>query len=70
MPPAWARRLEELIEAAQSGHRLPVIEKLDALVKGYSPAYEFHGVPVGETSAEVESDLPRPTILPPSKSIH
>jgi FlaA1/EpsC-like NDP-sugar epimerase len=70
MPPAWARRLEELIEAAQSGHRLPVIEKLDALVKGYSPAYEFHNVPARETAAEAESDLPRPTILPPSKSIH
>ena len=70
MPLAWARRLEELIVAAQAGNRLRVIEKLDALVKGYSPAYEFHGAPIGEASSEVESDLPRPTITPPSKSIH
>jgi len=70
MPLTWARRLEELIEAAQAGNRMPVIEKLDALVKGYIPAYEFHGVPVRETAADAESDLPRPTILPPSKSIH
>jgi len=70
MPPAWARRLEELIAAAQDGNRLPVIEKLDALVIGYSPAYEFHGVLPRETAADAESDLPRPTIAPPSKSIH
>ena len=70
MPPTWARRLEELIEAAKAGNRVPVIEKLDALVKGYIPAYEFHGVPVRETAADDESGLPRPTILPPSKSIH
>jgi hypothetical protein len=47
-----------------------VIEKLDALVKGYSPAYKFHGVPARETAADAESGLPRPTIAPPSKSIH
>jgi hypothetical protein len=47
-----------------------VIEKLDALVKGYSPAYEFHGVLARETAADAESDLPRATIAPPSKSIH
>ena len=70
MPPTWARLLEELIEAAQAGNRMPVIEKLDALVKGYIPAYEFHGVSARETAADAESDLPRPTILPPSKSIH
>jgi FlaA1/EpsC-like NDP-sugar epimerase len=70
MPPAWARRLEELIAAAQAGNRLPVIEKLDALVQGYSPAYKFHGVPARETAADAESGLPRPTIAPPSKSIH
>ena len=49
MPPAWARRLEELIAAAQAGNRLQVIEKLDALVIGYIPAYEFHGVLGRET---------------------
>ena len=70
MPPAWARRLEELIAAAQDGNRLPVIEKLDALVIGYSPAYEFHDVLARETAVNAESDLPRPTIAPPSKSIH
>jgi hypothetical protein len=70
MPPAWARRLEELIAAAQDGNRLPVIEKLDALVIGYSRAYEFHGVLARETAADAESDLPRPTIAPPSKFIH
>jgi len=61
MPPAWARRLDELIAAAQAGNRLPVIEKLDALVKGYSPAYEFH---------EVGDPARVPVPGTPSKSVH
>jgi FlaA1/EpsC-like NDP-sugar epimerase len=70
MPVEWTARLGELIDAARTGGRLSVVEKLDALVKGYRPAYEFHGVPARETAADAESDLPRPRILPPSKSIH
>jgi FlaA1/EpsC-like NDP-sugar epimerase len=65
MPLEWTARLGELIEAAKNGGRLSVVEKLDALVKGYSPAYKFHGVDV-----PADSDLPRPRILPPSKSVH
>jgi FlaA1/EpsC-like NDP-sugar epimerase len=70
VPSEWVARLDELIEAAQAGSRLPVVQKLDALVKGYRPGYEFHGVPALESAANAESDLPRPTIAPPSKSIH
>ena len=44
MPPSWRQRLEELIVCAITGERCGVVEKLDALVKGYRPAYEFHGV--------------------------
>jgi FlaA1/EpsC-like NDP-sugar epimerase len=44
MPPAWGSRLEELISLAVTGENKNVIEKLDALVKGYSPTYEFHQV--------------------------
>ena len=65
MPLEWTARLGELIEAAKNGSRLSVVEKLDALVKGYSPAYEFHGVDV-----PAEPDPPRPRISPPSKSVH
>lgn len=65
MPPEWMARLGELIEAARAGGGLSVVEKLDALVKGYSPAYEFHGVDV-----PADSDLPRPSVPPPSKSVH
>jgi len=38
-------RLEELIVCAVTGERRAVVEKLDALVKGYKPMYEFHGGP-------------------------
>ncbi|MFZ2225334.1 MAG: hypothetical protein WAV26_11690, partial [Candidatus Deferrimicrobium sp.] len=33
---------EELIVYAITGERRTVVEKLDALVKGYKPMYEFH----------------------------
>jgi FlaA1/EpsC-like NDP-sugar epimerase len=65
MPHAWGTRLEELIVAARAGNRLSVVEKLDALVKGYSPMYEFHGGP--EAAGDIEPDLPP---SPPSKSVH
>jgi len=70
MPSEWLVRLDELIEATQAGNSLLVVQKLDALVKGYSPAYEFHSVPIRETAADAESALSRPTIVLPSKSIH
>jgi FlaA1/EpsC-like NDP-sugar epimerase len=69
MPSAWSQRLEELIVCAITGERSGVVEKLDALVKGYRPAYEFHGVPVPETVSP-ESDPPGPSVSPPSKSVH
>jgi len=84
--PSWAKQLEELIVCAITGGRCAVVEKLDALVKGYRPMYEFHGVPVGATadpqirdvdgnhkiSPEHDAESPPrpPTITPPSKSLH
>ena len=65
MPDEWGARLEELIVAAKAGNRLSVVEKLDALVKVYSPMYEFHGVP--DAAGDIEPDLPP---SPPSKSVH
>ena len=76
MSPAWSRQLEELIVCAITGGQIGVVEKLDALVKGYSPDYEFHGVPdptiAGTASADAtafEPVLP-PDPDPPSKSVH
>jgi FlaA1/EpsC-like NDP-sugar epimerase len=48
MPPTWGKRLEELIVAAISGENFGVVERLDALVKGYSPRYDLHSSPVPE----------------------
>jgi len=56
MPVEWKRRLEELIVSAITGDRGSVVEKLDGLVKGYSPAYGFHGIAIPPSS--------------PSKSLH
>ncbi len=56
MPAEWKRRLEELIVSGITGDRGSVVEKLDGLVKGYSPAYEFHGMAVPPSS--------------PSKALH
>jgi len=69
MPPAWSQRLEELIVCAITGERCGVVEKLDALVKGYRPDYEFHGVAIPGTVSP-ESDPPRPSGSTPSKSVH
>jgi len=69
MPPAWSQRLEELIVCAITGERSGVVEKLDALVKGYRPAYEFHGVAIPGTVSP-ESDPPRPSVSTSSKSVH
>jgi FlaA1/EpsC-like NDP-sugar epimerase len=65
MPPSWLKQLEDLIVCAISGERRAVVEKLDALVKGYRPDYEFHGVAVPKTAPE--ADLPPD---PDSKSVH
>jgi FlaA1/EpsC-like NDP-sugar epimerase len=67
MPPSWLRQLDELIALAQDGNRFGVVEKLDALVKGYSPAYEYHSV---RETPPPEPDVPRPPVRPPSKSVH
>ena len=80
MPPSWSKRLEELIVCAITGSRSCVVEKLDALVKGYRPDYEFHGVAVppvlaaaDPANASVSDDSPESSseMIPPSpKSIH
>ena len=62
--PAWSKRLEELIVCAITGESRAVVEKLDALVKGYRPMYEFHGGP--EAVVDIEPDLPSP----PTRSVH
>lgn len=59
MPPSWRKRVEELIVCAISGERCSVVERLDALVKGYQPDYGFHGLSV-----------PGSVLSPPSKSVH
>jgi len=68
MPPSWVRQLEELIRLAAAGNRFGVVEKLDTLVKGYRPAYEFHDAPEVESSPE--DVRPRPGVAPPPKSLH
>jgi FlaA1/EpsC-like NDP-sugar epimerase len=71
MPPSWSKRLEELFVFAISGERCGVVERLDGLVKGYRPDYEFHGVSVPNILPEpvAEADLPPDPDLP-SKSVH
>jgi len=66
MPPSWAKELEELIVCAIAGEHAGVVEKLDALVKGYRPMYEFHGDP--EATWDLAPDLTLRS--PPSKSVH
>ena len=65
LPPSWPKRLEELIVCAVTGEGRAVVEKLDALVKGYSPMYEYHG---GLKAPLV----PEPDLLPvsPPESVH
>jgi FlaA1/EpsC-like NDP-sugar epimerase len=65
LPPSWPKRLEELIVCAVTGEGRAVVEKLDALVKGYSPMYEYHG------GLKASWD-PEPDLLPvsPPKSVH
>ena len=86
MPPSWSKQLEDLILSAVTGARPGVVEKLEALVKGYHPDHEFHGVDVPMTaSAATPAALPEPppaTAEPgrscelppvsdsPSKSVH
>ena len=67
MPPFWAKQLEELIACAITGSHCGVVERLDALVNGYRPDYEFHGavVPPGAAvdnvaNASVSAPAPAP----------
>ncbi|MFA6148722.1 MAG: nucleoside-diphosphate sugar epimerase/dehydratase [bacterium] len=69
MPPAWSRQLEDLIVCAVIGERRSVVEKLDSLVKGYRPDYEFHGVPVPTAADDAVPDVAR-VASPSSKSVH
>ena len=52
MPPGWGKRLDELIVTATAGERVGVVGLLDALVKGYSPRYEYHTAPAEEDAAK------------------
>jgi len=74
MPSSWAKQLEELIVCAVTGGRAGVVEKLDALVKGYSPDYVFHGVDDPDSTlgpVPIPDSPPRPpTIASPPKSVH
>ena len=79
MPSSWSKQLEELIVCAITGGHCAVVEKLDALVKGYRPNYEFHGVVVPPAAAvnaaivSISEDSPESSsemIPPPSKSVH
>jgi len=74
MPPAWAKQVEELIVCAVTGGRAGVVEKLDALVKGYQPDYGFHGVDAPDSTLApvlATDSPPRPaTTATPPKSIH
>ena len=69
MPPAWSKRLEELIVVAITGENQGVVERLDALVKGYSPMYEFHGT-AGSEADSPDPSRPAPAVPPPPKSLH
>ena len=85
MPPFWAKQMEELIVFAITGGHGGVVERLDALVKGYRPDYDFHSVAVPPAAAAAnvanasvsalspalppEGDLP-PDPASPSKSVH
>jgi hypothetical protein len=57
---------KELIVYAITGERRAVVRKLDALVKGYKPMYEFHGGP--EAIGDLAPHLPLTS--PPSNSVH
>ena len=69
MPSSWAKELEALIVCAISGERAGVVGKLDALVKGYRPDYEFHGVDVPVSKTAREAELPSDPD-PHFKSVH
>jgi FlaA1/EpsC-like NDP-sugar epimerase len=73
MPPSWSKRLEELIVCAITGERCGVVEKLDGLVKGYRPNYEFHGVAVSLAAADANASTDTetgPSAPVSSKSVH
>ena len=72
MSEEWNIALDRLLEQAVLGNRLGVVRELDALVKGYTPDYKFHGAPTADPTLPVEPpevDLPSP-VSPLSKSIH
>ena len=66
MPSSWTKRLEELIVSAITGERSGVVERLDALVKGYSPDYEFHGAADPELARAANPSTPSVIELPPA----
>ena len=68
MPPSWVKQLEELIVSAVTGERRAVVEKLDDLVKGYRPDYEFHGVGIPQTAPTASSSADAPSPASPSGS--
>jgi len=69
MPASWMRDLQDLAGLAAAGNRFGVVEKLDTLVKGYSPMYEFHGAS-GPDAVSPEPERPAAPVLPFPKSLH
>jgi FlaA1/EpsC-like NDP-sugar epimerase len=70
LPPSWPRQLEDLIVCAITGERRAVVEKLDALVKGYRPNYEFHGVAVPLAAVPSNPRTGTFTELPQNRDSH
>ncbi len=81
LPPSWSKQVDELIVCAITGSGCDVVKKLDSLVAGYKPMYEFHGGPENPKTGTF-TELPQnrdshepfdpalPFPSPPSKSVH
>jgi FlaA1/EpsC-like NDP-sugar epimerase len=56
----WNRQLNILIDLGIQGDREGVVRQLNALVKGYTPQYQFHGIesPTGEPSVAEPAAVP------------
>ncbi|MHB8784324.1 MAG: polysaccharide biosynthesis protein [Desulfobacteria bacterium] len=65
--PSWSKQLEELIVCAVTGERYGVVQKLDALVKGYRPDYGFHGVGIPNPRTGTLLETPE---LPQNRDSH
>jgi FlaA1/EpsC-like NDP-sugar epimerase len=48
----WRRHLDALVRCSERADRQGVIQELDALVKGYTPNFEYHGLSFAPESAD------------------